>query len=145
MSKSNFKADGWANIRYALGEVESRIKAAGRESETLEILRKAADPMLDDMRRQATFDPKMRSHDLHDAINAHRKAYGPHNRKVTIGVHRRDWKKEEYYPAYVEFGHGGPAPAFPHPYIRPAFDRHIDESYEIIRSGLLGLLDELDK
>ena len=42
--------------------------------------------------------------------------------KVTIGVHRKDWHEAEYFPAYVEYGHGGPHPAPPHPYIRPAFD-----------------------
>lgn len=42
--------------------------------------------------------------------------------KVTVGVHRKDWKEADYYPAYVEYGHGGPRPAPPHPYLRPAFD-----------------------
>lgn len=44
------------------------------------------------------------------------------NGKATIGVHRKDWNEADYYPAYVEYGHGGPRPAPPHPYIRPAFD-----------------------
>ena len=38
---------------------------------------------------------------------------------------RKDWDDEDYYPAYVEYGHGGPGPAPAHPYIRPAYDtRH---------------------
>ena len=51
-------------------------------------------------------------------------------------MHRKDWSHEDYYPAYVEYGHGGPAPAPAHPYIRPAYDTRADESYEIIREGL---------
>ena len=61
---------------------------------------------------------------------------------ITIGVHRKDWHEEDYYPAYVEYGHGGPHPAPAHPYIRPAFDTRQDEAFGIIRSGLL---DELRK
>ena len=62
---------------------------------------------------------------------------------ITIGVHRKDWNHEDYYPAYVEYGHGGPAPAPPHPYIRPAYDAQSDKSYEIIRSGLRDAIDKL--
>ena len=52
------------------------------------------------------------------------------------------YDNEDYYPAFVEYGHGGPAPAPMHPYIRPAFDARQDEAYGIIRDGLL---DELKK
>lgn len=46
-----------------------------------------------------------------------------------------------HYPAYVEFGHGGPGPAPAHPYIRPAYDVRQDEAYEIIRDGLRDAID----
>ena len=59
---------------------------------------------------------------------------------ITIGVHRKDWNDEDYYPAYVEYGHGGPAPAPAHPYVRPAFDTRQDEAFGIIRDGLLNEL-----
>jgi len=62
--------------------------------------------------------------------------------RVTIGVHRKDWDEEDYYPAFVEYGHGGPAPAPAHPYIRPAYDARQDEAYEIIRDGLRDALDQ---
>ena len=60
---------------------------------------------------------------------------------ITIGVHRKDWNEEDYYPAYVEYGHGGPGPAPAHPYIRPAYDMTEDEAYEIIRDGLREAID----
>ena len=66
--------------------------------------------------------------------------YGRH---ITIGVHRKDWNHEDYYPAFVEYGHGGPAPAPAHPYIRPAYDTRVDEAYEIIRDGLRDAIDRL--
>ena len=59
---------------------------------------------------------------------------------ITIGVHRKDWDAEDYYPAYVEYGHSGPAPAPAHPYVRPAFDARQDEAFGIIRDGLFNEL-----
>ena len=64
------------------------------------------------------------------------------NGKVTIGVHRSDWKDKEYFPPYVEFGHGGPAPAPPHPFIRPAFDANMETAYRTLREELLNALDD---
>lgn len=58
------------------------------------------------------------------------------NGKVTVGVHRADWTQDEYYPAYVEYGHGGPHPAPAHPYIRPAFDMMAPVAESIIVSEL---------
>ena len=43
--------------------------------------------------------------------------------------------------ACLLYGHGGPAPAPAHPYIRPAYDTRADESYEIIREGLRDAID----
>lgn len=69
------------------------------------------------------------------------KVKGSKNRRgVTIGVHRKDFtfkKAGEYYPAYVEYGHGGPHPAPAHPYLRPAFDSKIEESVELTKEILL--------
>lgn len=89
------------------------------------------------MRSNASSNPKVISGDLRSAIHT-----GPVKRRrgggkrITIGVHRRDWNHEAYYPAYVEYGHGGPAPAPPHPYIRPAFDTGHNDAYSEIRRVL---------
>ena len=145
MAKFEMDPKAFASIMYGLGEVESRLKAEGMGSDVGRILKKAATPILEDMQQQTSVDPAMISHDLHDSIHAYKKTKGRFKSAITIGVHRRDWKKEEYYPAYVEFGHGGPAPAAAHPYVRPAYDRHADEAYKVIRSELLSLLGEIDK
>ncbi len=105
------------------------------------ILQAAAVPVNAQMKANTSRDPKIVSGKLHNAISTgkvkKRKTTGLH---ITIGVHRKDWDEDDYYPAYVEYGHGGPAPAPAHPYVRPAFDTRQDEAYGIIRSGLLNEL-----
>ena len=107
------------------------------------ILQAAAVPIDQQMKANASSDPKIITDKLHSAISTgkvkRRKTTGLH---ITIGVHRKDWYDEDYYPAYVEYGHGGPGPAPAHPYVRPAFDTRQDEAFGIIRDGLL---DELRK
>ena len=92
------------------------------------ILKAAAVPVEDQMNANASKDPKIISNKLHGAISTgnvkKHKRTGLH---ITIGVHRKDWDDEDYYPAYVEYGHGGPGPAPAHPYVRPAFDTRQDE------------------
>lgn len=62
--------------------------------------------------------------------------------KVTIGSHGADWGSGDYYPAFVEYGHEGPRPAPPHPYLRPAYDLHRDEAYKAIAEGIFRILRE---
>ena len=58
-----------------------------------------------------------RSGDLYNALKIGSvKRSQRRGKHITIGVHRKDWSHEDYYPAYVEYGHGGPAPAPAHPY-----------------------------
>ena len=59
--------------------------------------------------------------------------------RVTVGVHRADGGAK--YASPVEFGHGGPHPAPPHPFIRPAFDGGVDEAYEKAKQLLGQALD----
>lgn len=109
---------------------------------TSRILEQAAIPVEAQMKANASRDPQIISGDLHGAIHTgrvkKRKNGGKH---ITIGVHRKDWNGEDYYPAYVEYGHGGPGPAPSHPYIRPAYDTTEDEAYELIRNGLRDALN----
>ena len=100
------------------------------------IMEESARPILERMKQNASSNPHPRTGALVGAINT-----GPPTRKsggvtVTIGIHRRDWHGEPYYPAYVELGHGGPHPAPPHPYVRPAYDAASTESYERLRALL---------
>lgn len=105
------------------------------------ILKAAAVPLEDQMKANASKDPKIITNKLHGAISVgsvkKNKRAGLH---ITIGVHRKDWDDGDYYPAMVEYGHGGPSPAPAHPYVRPAFDTRQDEAFGIIRDGLLNEL-----
>ena len=104
------------------------------------ILQNAAQPVLDQMLHNASTDPKRRTGKLLGSIKigrAVRKRKGGY--RVTVGVHRKDGGAEYANP--VEFGHGGPHPAPPHPFIRPAFDAKVDEAYDRIKEQLRKALD----
>ena len=79
----------------------------------------------------------VKSGKLKSAIKVGKARNGRNGRQVTVGIHRRDFSGDDYYPAYVEYGHGGPRPAPPHPYIRPAFDLKKDEAWSIIKQAVI--------
>ena len=110
-----------------------------------QVLQAAAAPIEAQMKQNASSDPRIISGALHDAISTGRvKKRRRTGLNITVGVHRKDWNEEDYYPAYVEYGHGGPGPAPAHPYIRPAFDARQDEAFGIIRDGLLNAIKSND-
>lgn len=137
--------DGLDELRTQIAAMASALDTEGAgASVTRMILENAAVPVHEQMKQNAAKDPKIITGALHDAINigkVRKRARG--GKYITIGVHRKDWDKEDYYPAYVEYGHGGPGPAPSHPYIRPAYDATEDEAYELIRDGLREALDRL--
>lgn len=94
-----------------------------------------AKPIENQMLHNASTDPKIISGDLHDSISTgsvKKRAGG--GKRITIGVHHKE--KGAYYANPVEFGHGGPAPAPAHPFVRPAFDVRSDEAYQEIKRVL---------
>ena len=95
------------------------------------ILQAAAVPVEDQMKANASHDPQIISGKLRGALNTGN-AGKKGGASITIGVHRKDWSGDEYYPAYVEFGHGGPRPAPPHPFVRPAIDERGDEAIQVL-------------
>lgn len=106
------------------------------------ILEAAARPIHQQMKANASKDPKIITGVLNRSIRI-----GPVKKRrksgksITIGVHRKE--EGAYYTTPVEYGHGGPAPAPAHPFIRPAYDTRADEAYEIIRDGLRDAIDRL--
>lgn len=137
------KADDLSDLITDIAQLASAMDAESSGAPTARrILEQAAQPIHEQMKSNASSDPKIESGKLHDAINVgdvKRRRNG--GQRITIGVHRKDWDDEDYYPAYVEYGHGGPGPAPAHPYIRPAYDARQDEAYEIIRDGLRNAID----
>ena len=138
-------AEGLSELRIQIAEMASALDTEGAGAAvTRIILERAAVPVHDQMKQNASKDPRIITGALHEAINigsVRKRAQG--GKYITIGVHRKDWSEEDYYPAYVEYGHGGPGPAPSHPYIRPAYDVTEDEAYELIRDGLRDALDRL--
>ncbi len=106
------------------------------------ILEAAAQPIHRQMKANAAKDPKIITGVLNRSIRI-----GPVKKRrksgksITIGVHRKE--EGAYYATPVEYGHGGPAPAPAHPFIRPAYDTRADEAYQIIRDGLRDAIDRL--
>lgn len=137
------EVNGLDKLLTDIAGMASKMDADGAGAQTANrILQDAAQPIHQQMKANASKDPKIISGKLHDALNigkVKKRANG--GKHITIGVHRKDWDEGDYYPAYVEYGHAGPAPAPAHPYIRPAYDTRQDEAYEIIREGLRDAID----
>ena len=97
-------------------------------------LKAGAVPIEEQMKANASSDPKILSGDLYSSIHTHgvRQKRGGSGKRITIGVKHSE--KGAYYSNAVENGHGGPAPAPPHPFVRPAFDiRYPDACEEMKR------------
>ena len=131
--------EGFAELVGQIEKMANRLNTDAEGAPTAKrILQAAAQPIHQQMKANASSDPQIIEGKLHGALNIgkvkRRRKGGQH---ITIGVHRKDWDDEDYYPAYMEYGHSGPGPAPAHPYIRPAYDTRQDEAYGIIRDGLL--------
>lgn len=134
--------EGFAELAGQIEKMANRLNTNDEGAPTAKrILQAAAVPIHEQMKANASHDPKIIEGKLHGAIHVgkvkRRRKGGQH---ITIGVHRKDWDDEDYYPAYVEYGHGSPGPAPSHPYIRPAYDTRQDDAYGIIRDELLNEL-----
>lgn len=57
-------------------------------------------------------------------------------RSITTG----SFKKKGAHARLVEYGHGGPKPAPPHPFVAPAYEATKDTSYEQIAEVMRGWL-----
>lgn len=60
--------------------------------------------------------------------------------KARIGVQKGS---DGYYATFVEYGHGGPHPAGPHPFLAPAFDAKQEEAFKIIKQELADKLRQI--
>ncbi len=59
--------------------------------------------------------------------------------KARIGVQKGD---DAFYATFVEYGHKGPHPAGPHPFLTPAFDAKQEEALGVIRDALKAKLGQ---
>ena len=134
---------GFDGLATDIAGLASRMDADGAGAPVARrILEAAAQPIHQQMKANASRDPKIITGALNRSIRI-----GPVKKRrrsgksITIGVHRKE--EGAYYATPVEYGHGGPAPAPAHPFIRPAYDTRADEAYGIIRDGLRDAIDRL--
>ena len=134
---------GFDGLASDIAGMASRMDADGAGAPVARrILEAAAQPIHQQMKANASKDPQIITGVLNHSIRI-----GPVKKRwksgksITIGVHRKE--EGAYYATPVEYGHGGPAPAPAHPFIRPAYDTRADEAYGIIRDGLRDAIDRL--
>ena len=130
---------GSAELRGDIARMADALRTdGGGTAATNRILEAAARPVLEQMIQNASTDPHPRSGTLRSALRI-KKGSRRRGARVTIGVHAESGAA---YGVPVEFGHGGPHPAPPHPFVRPAFDARAEESYELLKQRLRTALDQ---
>ena len=134
------ETEGLEALRNDIARMAGIMDADGAGSATAKnILLAAAEPIHQQMKANASSDPKITTGALHRSIeigSVRKRKYS--GKSVTIGVHHS--AEGAYYANPVEFGHGGPHPAPPHPFVRPAFDARVDEAYEKVKQELITAL-----
>lgn len=118
-----------------LRDLENMIPS---DTDVDDALKAGAEPIKEEMVRTA---PVGETGNLKRAVKVGNVRTRKNGRTITIGIHRRDIdlsaKDGHYYPAYVEYGHGGPRPAPPHPFVRPAFDLKKDEAWNTVKQAVI--------
>jgi len=104
-------------------------------------LKAGAAPIYEDMLRQTTIDQQIRTRKLRAALEIGAVRARRQRKSIPIGILAKNLTEENaWYARLVEYGHGGPAPAPAHPFVRPAFDRNLEKAYEemkrVLRDGL---------
>lgn len=131
---------GGSDLRNDISHMTEMLSTDGSGNTiTGRILEAAAQPVLEQMIQNASTDPHPRSGKLRSSLRI-KKSTRKRGARVTVGVHRSEGGAPYAQP--VEFGHGGPHPAPPHPFVRPAFDVRADEAYELLKTQLLRALDK---
>lgn len=124
-----------------LVDVNNMAERLGDTKVLQRIAKEGAKPIFDELIRTT---PKLSGRTLEaeqttdiKPVRGHGKVFmGPTRKAMGVGS-----EKNDYYPIFVEYGHGGPRPAPAHPWMRPAFDAKADEAYNICREELGKELD----
>ncbi|MBR1565641.1 MAG: HK97 gp10 family phage protein [Oscillospiraceae bacterium] len=135
MANESMTLRGFDDLEHDLLNMAARVES---DTTVSAALKAGAKPIQDQMEHNAS-DVL-----IHVQSGATRKGISTRKKgrkRITIGVHRKDFNpppkaKGHYYPGYVEYGHGGPAPAPLHPFVRPAFDSQQDNAYKEMKTVL---------
>lgn len=107
-------------------------------------LRAGAEVILKEIKAQALIDPKYRTGNLYQSLKIgpitktyRRRRKGDESaKKITLGAFDKAGLSVAPHAHLVEFGHGGPAPAPAHPFVRPSYDKKKDEAVDAMRRVL---------
>ena len=132
----SWETSGFQELLEDVAAMAARLDTEdGEGTAARSILAHAAVPIHEQMQQNASTDPQRRTGRLYRSIQIGKvKKKRGGGQRITIGVHRQ--AEGAFYSTPVEFGHGGPAPAPPHPFVRPAFDVKADEAYARVKEGL---------
>lgn len=127
---------GFAELAGQIEKMANRLNTSEEGAPTAKrILQAAAEPIHQQMKANASSDPKIITDALHSSIHTGKvKQKRGGGKQITIGVHHSE--NGAYYANPVEFGHGGPASAPAHPFVRPAFDTRAEEAFDQIKRVL---------
>lgn len=123
-------------------ELQRMAAKAGSEAAD-RALKAGARVILTEMKAQAQIDPKVRKGNLLKslklgsivtAMKEQRSKIGV--KRIQLGAYEKEHGQIAPHAHLVEYGHGGPHPAPPHPFVRPSFDRRADEAYDEMRRVL---------
>mgnify|MGYP000898998208 CR=1 FL=1 len=123
---------GASDLRDDIAAIAGALRDSG--TATARILKGAAQPILAQMIQNAGTDPHPRSGLLRNSLKIKGGSRKHGTARVTVGVHSGEGGARYANP--VEHGHGGPHPAPPHPFVRPAFDARAEEAYEEMKKLL---------
>ena len=132
------KTKGFSDAANDLIKLSERVSNEGMNR----ALKAGAKIVFKEMRRQARIDPKRRTGNLYKSIKTGKVLKTVRHTQYATEKYIKIGTKEEALGGYaphahlVEYGHGGPAPAPPHPFVRPAFDRKEGEAFAEMRRVL---------
>ncbi|MDI9519873.1 MAG: HK97 gp10 family phage protein [Bacillota bacterium] len=134
----------YENLVDLQADLENLAQSLGN-SKVCDILIDAMKPVEDAAISNA---PSGRTGNLKNTIRTYAKVVKGSVFKSTTGNHRKDFpvSGENYYPAYVEYGHAGPKEGSgrtpPHPYLRPAFDLNKEAAFAKLGIGVSDVMKE---
>lgn len=99
------------------------------------IVKAGAEPIL----QQAITNAPVKSGTLKKSLKIVMRKKGTRS-KARIGAQKGS---DGFYATFVEYGHGGPRPAGPHPFLAPAYDAKQEEAFKIIKQELADKLRQI--
>lgn len=129
-----FELQGAGDLINDLAAMATAVDAGGNAPAIGSALKAGAKIIHNKMLANASSDPKVITGELIGSIkvgNIRKRGAG---KQITVGVHHKD--NAAYFSNALEFGHGGPAPAPAHPFVRPAYDTESGAAYEVMKDEL---------